>query len=203
MVAAGSYAGRTIDESILEGAPKPKAPDKAAPPPPFPAAAAGIVLVLALLGGFGVQVASNNYYSTTGVPDGLRGRPTQIEASYNGAVASAEAAFSAVQTQQEALMAQESANPALQPSEVERLHRRHQRQIEDARQVMSEAQIQAARERDAQMGSLQPEREELALQMSIQHGGYAAAGIFLLGLIVIQFLQKRKAAFAPSPRRAR
>ncbi|MBU6161093.1 MAG: hypothetical protein KGO50_08220, partial [Myxococcales bacterium] len=90
IVAAGVYAGRTMDELILEGAPKSK-PAEITAPQGFPAAAAGIVAVLALLVALGTHLVSNQYYSTTGVPEGLQNRPVEIESSYDSAVTSAVA----------------------------------------------------------------------------------------------------------------
>ena len=202
IVAAVPYTGRTMDEVILEGPHKPKPAEQPAPER-FPAAAAGIVLVLALLAALGTHVISNQYYSTTGIPDGLQNRPIEIETSYDSAVQSAGAAFDAVRVQQEALMEGEASDPALLPDQVQRLRTMHERHIETAREAMDEAQIEAARQRDDRLAALQPEREALAFDASLWHGGYAGAAQMLLGLGVMLMLEKRKAASATRQRRMR
>jgi hypothetical protein len=191
-----------MDEVILEGPHKPKPAEQPAPER-FPAAAAGIVLVLALLAALGTHVISNQYYSTTGIPDGLQNRPIEIETSYDSAVQSAGAAFDAVRVQQEALMEGEASDPALLPDQVQRLRTMHERHIETAREAMDEAQIEAARQRDDRLAALQPEREALAFDASLWHGGYAGAAQMLLGLGVMLMLEKRKAASATRQRRMR
>jgi hypothetical protein len=202
IVVPGAYTGRSIDEDILEGAPRPKPPEIEARAR-FPIVAAGFVVVFALLGGFITFAISDRYYSSTGIPGGLQNRPVEIETSFDAAVNSAQAAFDQVRVQQEALMNEEAADPALLPSQVDRLRVMHERQIENARETLSEARLEAARQRDERVEALQPEREELAFNTGIRHGSYAGAILLLLGLVVIQVLEKRKVASAAARRRTR
>jgi len=201
-IVASIYPMRTLDETILEGAPTPKPAQKPVQRR-FPAAAAGIVVVLALLVAFGTHLVSKQYYSTTAVPAGLQNRPVEIEMSFDSAVNSAVAAYDVVRVQQETLMADEAADPALLPDQVARLRSMHLRQIDGARQTMSDAQTEAARQRDERLAALQPEREDLAFEMSLWHGGYAGAICVLVGLAVIQLLERRKAAAEALQRRTR
>lgn len=202
IVAAGAYSGRTMDELILESAPEPKSVQNPSLKR-FPAAAAGIVVVLAALAALGTHLFSQHYYSTTGMPDGLQNRPVQIETSYRVAVQSAETAFEAVRVQQEALMENEAADPALLPDQVQRLRTVHQRHVDGSREAMNEAQIEAARQRDDGLSAIQPEREEMAFDMSLWHAGYAGGAQLLLGIGVLLVLEKRKAASAITQRRMR